>query len=205
MSTLHLVRHGRTEANASGLLLGRLDPPLDDVGRAQATAAADAIAGVSGIGRVICSPLARARDTASFIAARVGVGVEVDDRWVELDYGEYDGVALTDVPAAEWARWRADPTFTPPGGESLVALRQRVETALEGLRDELASGPDVVVVSHVSPIKAAVAWTLGVGDEVTWRMYLAPAAICRVRVDGRGPSLTGFNDVSHLAHLAALG
>jgi probable phosphoglycerate mutase len=202
MSTLHLVRHGRTEANASGLLLGRLDPPLDEVGRAQATAAADAIGAVTGIGRVISSPLARARDTASFIAARVGVDVVVDDRWVELDYGDYDGVALTDVPADEWARWRADPTFTPPGGESLVSLRHRVDASLDQLRDELADGPDVVVVSHVSPIKAAVAWTLGVGDEVTWRMYLAPASICRVRVDRRGPSLTGFNDVSHLGGLA---
>jgi broad specificity phosphatase PhoE len=202
VSTLHLVRHGRTDANAHGLLLGRLDPPLDELGLAQASAAADALAaGVTGVSRVICSPLARARDTASFIAARFGAEVDVDDRWIELDYGEYDGVALTDVPADEWARWRADPAFAPPGGESLASLRTRVDGALDELRDSLVDGSDVVVVSHVSPIKAAVAWTLGVGDEVTWRMYLAPASICRVRVDRRGPSLVGFNDVSHLEGL----
>jgi broad specificity phosphatase PhoE len=65
--------------------------------------------------------------------------------------------------------------------------------------DELSSGSDVtVVVSHVSPIKAAVAWTLGVDDRVAWRMFLAPGSITAIHVDGRGPSLHAFNITGHL-------
>jgi broad specificity phosphatase PhoE len=59
---------------------------------------------------------------------------------------------------------------------------------------------DVVVVSHVSPIKAAAAWALGVGDEVAWRMYVAQASITRIGVGGPGglPSLRSFNETAHL-------
>ena len=80
-----------------------------------------------------------------------------------------------------WAAWRADSTWSPPGGESLAALGVRVRAACAGLVDE-AAGRDVVVVTHVSPIKAAVAWALGVGDEVAWRMWVAPASITRIGV-----------------------
>jgi broad specificity phosphatase PhoE len=144
----------------------------------------------------VSSPLARCRATADVVAGALGVGVEVDERWIELDYGELDGVAMVDVPAATWAAWRADVEWCPPRGESLVALGRRVRAAC----DELAAVPDhdVVVVTHVSPLKAAVAWALGVGDEVTWRMYVAPASISTVAVRGGVPSLHSFNEVTHL-------
>jgi broad specificity phosphatase PhoE len=188
---LILVRHGQTTANAAGLLLGRLDPELTDVGRGQA----DAIArGLGRVDRVISSPLRRARATAEALARPV----EVDDRWIEIDYGSYDGVALTEVPAALWEAWRRDVHYAPPGGESLAAVGERVRQACTELHEE-ARGHDVVVVSHVSPIKAAVAWALGVGDDVSSRMFLDVGAICRVQIGPRGPSLRSYNDTSHLA------
>jgi broad specificity phosphatase PhoE len=219
-----LVRHGRTEANAGGLLLGRLDPPLDELGTRQAAAVGAALAPrLAGSGapvRIISSPLARTRATAAAIAASLttsqpagdpvitpAVGrvvdpvvepaVEVDERWIELDYGEYDGMPLGEVPASVWSSWRADPGYAPPGGESLLDLAARVRSSLGELVDE-ARERDIVVVSHVSPIKAAVAWTLGVGEEVTWRMFLAPASITQVAIGPVGPSLHGFNAVGHL-------
>ena len=73
---LILVRHGRTSANASGLLQGRVDNPLDDLGRMQAAAVGEALANL-GIRRVVCSPLARAVSTASEICSRAGVEAEV--------------------------------------------------------------------------------------------------------------------------------
>ena len=182
---LVLVRHGRTAANAGGLLLGRADPPLDDLGRAQAAALADVVTGAT---RVVSSPLRRAQQTAELL----GLPVEVDERWVELDYGELDGRPITGVPPDLWRRWRADVGFTPPGGESLAALGQRVRAACADLAEE-ATGTDVVVVSHVSPIKAAVAWALGVGDELAWRLHVAPGSVTRIAVrDGVGV-LTSFN------------
>ena len=187
---LLVVRHGQTAANAAGQLLGRADVPLTETGREQAAALAAAVGPVD---RVISSPLQRARDTA----AAFGQHVEVDDRWTELDYGAYDELALGDVPAEMWQKWRGDAEFAPPEGESLASVGRRVRAAC----DDLATGASesvVVVVSHVSPIKAAVAWALGVGDGVTWRMFVAVASITRIAVTDRGPILRSFNEVAHL-------
>lgn len=191
---LILVRHGRTAANASGLLLGRLDVALDEVGAQQAALLARALGSVA---RVVTSPLERARATATAVAHEADVTVEVDERWIELDYGELDGTPLPDVPAELWASWRRDLGYVPAGGESLAALGERVRSALDDLVAD-AADRDVVVVSHVSPIKAAAAWALGVGDEITWRLFLAPASITRVSLRGAVPVLQTWNSVAHL-------
>ena len=175
---LIVVRHGRTEANASGLLLGRLDPALDDLGRRQAQVLA---ATVPPSARVVSSPLRRTRETADAF----GRPVELDDRWIELDYGELDGTPLREVPRDVWARWQADPSWAPPGGESLVDLGDRVRDACEALVDEAAER-DVIVVTHVSPVKASLAWALGVGDEIAFRAYVAPVSITTIATVGRG-------------------
>jgi broad specificity phosphatase PhoE len=183
---LILVRHGRTDANARGLLLGRLDPPLSDEGREQAAALTPRIPAAA---RVVSSPLRRARETAAVF----GRPVEVDDRWIELDYGALDGTPLRDVPPELWSEWRSDPAFVPPGGESLVALGERVRGACADLADE-ARTSDVVVVSHVSPIKAAIAWAIGAGDELSWRLFIEVASIARIGIDERGATLRSLNE-----------
>ena len=187
---LILVRHGQTQTNAEGRLLGRADPPLTDLGRRQAAAL---VAAVGPVDRVVSSPLGRARETATCF----GVPVDVDEQWVEIDYGEYDGRPLADVPAELWRRWRLDTGFCPPGGESIAAVGARVRAACEALKAE-ASERTVVVVSHVSPIKAAVAWALGVGDEVVWRLFLEVASVSRVGIGPAGPMLRTYNDTTHL-------
>ena len=192
---LTVVRHGQTAANAQGLLLGRLDPSLDVAGRDQAAAVAAALAPLPPDARIIASPLARCRETATVIANSVGerpLEVEVDERWIELDYGDLDGTPLADIPADLWRQWRADSSFAPPGGESLRDLGARVASACRDLLDD-AADRDIVVVSHVSPIKAAVAWALGVGDDTTWRMYVAPGSITRIQARPTGPVLAAFN------------
>ena len=149
-----VVRHGRTDHNASGKLLGRIDVPLDAVGVEQARLLAAAVGPVD---RVISSPLRRTRQTAEAF----GVAVEVDEAWIELDYGEFDGLPLSDIPPELWARWRVDPEFSPPGGETLRALGRRVGSALDRLAADARPGDGTtVIVTHVSPIKAAVAWAL---------------------------------------------
>ncbi len=197
--TLILVRHGQTAVNAEGRLQGRIDTPLTELGRRQAAAGAAVVTGAGT--RFVSSPLLRARETVAALAGP-DVAVDVDERWVELDYGEWDGQALRAMPQDEWDRWRRDPSFAPPGGESLVALAARVHEACEDLAEE-ARDRDVVVVSHVSPIKAAVAWALGVGPETSWRMFLGVGAVCRIAIGPRGPSLTAYNEVGHLASVSS--
>ena len=187
---LILVRHGRTAANASGELLGRRDPALDEEGRSQALAIGRALDHVD---RVVSSPLRRCRETAEAI----GRPVEIDERFIELDYGALEGTPVADVPSTTWAAWRADTAWRPEAGESLDDLAARVWPALSDLIAD-ATTRDVVVVSHVSPIKAAVAWAIGAGIESQWRCFVQQASISRISVGGPAPSLHSFNEVHHL-------
>jgi len=187
---LYLVRHGRTAQNAARRLLGHLDVPLDELGRRQAKALGE-VEVLRRATRVVSSPLARARETA----AALGPPVSVDDRWVEIDYGSYDGIELADSGAL-FREWDRDLGYRPPGGESLVDVGERARRACDELWVESRTN-DVVVVSHVSPIKAAVAWALGVGDEVAWRMFLDVASLSVVGEGRRGPTLRSFNETLH--------
>ena len=184
---LILARHGQTSANAEGRLCGRADVPLTDLGRRQAAAMA---AGVGRPARVISSPLRRALDTA----AAFGRPVEVDERWIELDYGRLDLQPFGEVGADVWDAWRKDCDYVPGGGESLSELGRRVRAACAELA-EAAAAADIVVVSHVSPIKAAIAWALRTGDDVAWRLHVRDASVHRILTDGPAPRLVAFNEV----------
>jgi broad specificity phosphatase PhoE len=185
---LILVRHGRTAANAAGQLQGRLDQPLDDLGERQALAVA---AHVGAVDEVISSPLLRARQTA----AAFGLPVSVDDRWIEIAYGKYEGTPHGDVPSEVWNFWRTDATFVPEGGESAAAVDERVRGACAELVERIGD-LDIVVVSHVSPMKAAVAWALGVDFGIAWRTHLSHAAVCRIEMRAQGPVLYSFNELA---------
>ena len=182
---LLIVRHGQTAENVRGVLLGRGDPPLTDAGREQARRLAATLPRPA---LVISSPLQRARHTAEAF----GVPVEIDTRWIELDYGELDGRSPSDVAEETWQRWRADASYAPPGGESLMDLGNRVRAACVDVSGAASDGT-VVVVTHVSPIKAAVAWALDVPDEVAWRMYVEDASVTRIDIEPRGPVVRWFN------------
>jgi len=189
-----LVRHGETDANSRGLLLGRADPPLSAKGREQALAVAEALRVETPPVAVVSSPLRRCMETAAGIAEPFGLLVEIEDAVVEMDYGEWDERPITDVPRDVWATWQRDVDFTPPGGESLRQVQQRVSECMVRL---MSRAPDetIVVVSHVSPIKAATLWALDLDDrpELAWRLRLDVAGISRITAGLVGPVVAGFN------------
>jgi broad specificity phosphatase PhoE len=195
---LILVRHGQTEANARGLMCGHADHPLTPTGHRQAERLAVALPRPT---RLVSSPLDRARRTAEVIGRAAGLGpadIETDARWIEMDYGDLDGHPQCALDGDAWATWRDDPDHVPAGGESVADVGRRVRSACDDLAGDAARG-DVVVVTHVSPIKAAIAWALGVGDEVAWRMFVVDAAVCRIDTAGSAPRLLAFNDAGPYA------
>jgi broad specificity phosphatase PhoE len=202
---LILVRHGQSGANAAGLLVGRSDPALTELGVRQAVLTGRYLADERSARpdqplSMVSSPLGRALGTAKLIAGELGwtEPIAVDDRLIELDYGAFDGLRLGDVGRGDWAAWRADPSWRPPGGETLVELQERVEAWCEEVAEQATDG-DVVAVTHVSPVKAAASWAIGAGPEASWRMSLPVAAVTRIAPSG--PSLHSFGETGHLASL----
>ena len=191
---LTLVRHGQTAANAQNLLQGHINHPLDEVGLAQVSLLGGALQKIAPVSRVVASPLQRAQQTAQAITQGLSqhIEVETDPRWIELNYGDFDGQPVSSVSPEQWATWRTDEHFRPPHGETLAELSVRVHDAIDALLADSVSA-HIVVVSHVSPIKAAVAWALGVGVEVSWRTALDRASMTTVRLDAKHPALKTFN------------
>ena len=196
------ARHGQTAPNRDGLVLGRADPELTEEGRRQAALLAAALAGES-VTAILTSPLVRARQTAEAVGAACGATVTVDERLLEIDWGAWEGRPAGGLTVADVDRWRAEDSQerrnadpVAPEGESLDSLSRRVESfCLETLEQE---GGVVVAVSHVSPIKAAAAWALGVDGTVAWRMFLGLASITRVGRGRTSPVLLSFNETGHL-------
>jgi broad specificity phosphatase PhoE len=192
---LVLVRHGRTAENREGRLVGRSDVRLDDVGRDQAHRVG---ARLGHVAELRTSPLRRARETAALLAT--GVDAVADDAFIELDYGSSEGLVLGEVEPAHWAQVRADPTTRWPGGESLADVQRRVSGACAALFDRDGHGArreqgDVVVVSHVSPIKAAVAWVLEADPTVALRLQLDNGSITTIGWRRGAPVLVSYNVV----------
>lgn len=196
MTLLFLARHGETEPNRDGLLLGRSDPGLTERGQGQARMLGSVIAPRRPVS-VVSSPLRRCVDTARAIAAPLGLEVAVDDRLIEVDYGDWEGMPLDEIPEEASARWREEPDFAPPGGESLGALSSRVA----GWCEEQQARGSVVAVTHVSPVKAAVAWALRADPTVAWRLFVDVASITTIGIRETGPVLLGFNERGHLKDL----
>ena len=138
---------------------------------------------------MITSPLRRACQTAEAIAGSRPI---IDPRWMEMDFGDLEGRPVAEVRDLLWDRWADDVGWAPAGGESLASVTRRVTEACEELLPRIAT-EDVVVVTHVSPIKAAVAWALDVTPLIAGRMFVREASITTVTCgfDGR-PVLAAF-------------
>lgn len=155
---IHLARHGQTAYNLEGRFQGHLPVPLDATGRAQAEALAEVAATLS-LASLWCSPLARARETAQIVAARIGLEPREDARLAETDTGEWTGRSFADVRAEDaegFARFEiCDPSFRYPGGESFADQAVRVQAALVDVRATDGALP-ALVVCHRGVIRLAL-------------------------------------------------
>ena len=159
-TTLYLVRHGESEANAAGVFAGQSDSPLTARGRAQAEDVAAALAPVA-IDRVVASDLARALDTATVIAARHGLTVEVHPELREIDVGEAAGKRWDDGTLGPSALTAESDEFVQwTGGESLEDALARSLGCVDRLVHEHA-GERIVIVGHGGITRILVSHFLG--------------------------------------------
>jgi probable phosphomutase (TIGR03848 family) len=218
MATVILLRHGRTEANASGTLAGRTSGVhLDDLGRSQAEAAAQRLAVVP-LAELVSSPLERCKETARAVAAHQSAGyagsvgsagsvgaasgrarVHTDKALTECDYGDWQGRALRELARlALWKTVQTNPSAaTFPGGESLAQMQARAVDAVRRRDAAVAAahGPDAVwlAVSHGDVIKSVIADALGMHLDLFQRIQVDPASISVIRYTEARPYVLAAN------------
>lgn len=201
MATVILVRHGRTTANASGVLAGRTPGVrLDETGTAQVARVGERLADVPLV-RVVTSPQERCRQTArGIVGGREDVpGLTVEKGLAECDYGEWQGRPLRDLARTTlWRTVQRQPSAaTFPGGESLRAMSARGVEAIRRHDAEVSAehGPDAVwmAVSHGDVIKAILAEALGSHLDQFQRIHVDPASVSLLRHTDDRPMVLAVN------------
>lgn len=168
---LIVVRHGRTEWNATNRFQGQADVPLDEVGIAQAAAMAAVVAKESP-SAIWASDLSRATATAQALANVTGVSVGVDPAFREIFTGDWEGLTGEEVRArwpADWTRWHEGEDLRRAGGaETREEAGRRFGTALIGVADAVPDGGCAVVVGHGTAIRSGTAWFVGLPAGAEW-------------------------------------
>lgn len=198
VTTVLLVRHGRTTANSSGILAGWTPGVhLDDLGREQVKRLAERLAPVP-LHAVVSSPLERCRQTAQQVAARRdGLRVRTDRRFGEARYGEWEGRELKTLAKDPlWRTVQVHPSAVRfPGGESMVEMQARAVTAVRAWNAELGEDATYLVCSHGDVIKAVVADALGMHLDLFQRIQVDPCSLTVVRYTQLRPFVVRQNDV----------
>jgi broad specificity phosphatase PhoE len=174
-----LLRHGRTDWNATGRFQGQLDSPLDVIGRAQAEAAAVAVAPMQP-DALVTSDLSRAVDTAAAVAAECGLTPVHDKRLREIYLGDWQGLTRAEARERfpeEYARWQTGEDARRGNGETYAEVGARAVDCVTEWLDRLGPGSLLVAVTHGSAARATIGTLLGLEPDTWWR--LAPLGNCR--------------------------
>ena len=210
MATVLLVRHGRTSANASGVLAGRTPGVrLDDVGKRQAADLGTRMAGLP-IAAIVSSPLERCRQTAGALASALSASVQVttDKRLTECGYGDWTGRSLKDLAKEPlWKVVQGQPSAVEfPGGESMRAMQARALDAVRHYDSAVTEshGPGAlwVAVSHGDVIKAILADAAGSHLDSFQRIVVDPGSVSVVSYTPQRPFVVRLNEHGDLSGLA---
>ena len=200
MLRLLLIRHGETHWNSAARFQGQCDVPLNTRGRQQAAALASAIAGES-IRTLYASDLQRAWQTAQAIAAITGLAAKPEPRFREMSFGAWEGLTYGDIErrdARALRAWQQAPhQVSPPGGETLAQVVQRVREAVGALVLK-HQGHTVALVAHGGPIQVLLCLALGLSPRSHWQLMIEPGSISELRIYAQGAILARLNDTHHL-------
>lgn len=199
MTLVLVARHGLTAATGTALSGRTPGISLDDRGQAQAAAIAERLAPVR-LDAIVSSPLERCAQTAAAIAGKQAecTDVTVDDRLIEVGYGDWTGQSLRKLSREPlWRVVQAHPsavTFPGPGGENLPDIQRRSVTAIRDWNARL--GPEAVylICSHADVIKAILADSLGLHLDLYQRIQIDPCSLSVIRYTPLRPFVERMND-----------
>ena len=195
---IYLIRHGETESNKKGIFRGRLDIPLSQSGKEQASSVFNYFK-EKNIELVFSSPLSRALETAKTIFPNKKI--KIDERLNNLDLGNWSGVEKEKIKKErpdEWNMWVNSPEKIKfPEGESIKDVYKRVNSLLNSLKKVKAD--KIALISHRSVLKTLLAASIGMKDNFFWKFHLDNASISiLIYNSSRGFTIYKLNDTSHL-------
>lgn len=215
MTRVLLVRHGRTTANASGVLAGRTPGvQLDEVGVAQAVSVGQALRDVR-LTHIVTSPLERTVETARLIRMeRVGDArptLTKDKNLSECDYGDWTGKKLKRLAKDPlWLAVQAHPSSVNfPNGESMLAAQTRAVFAVrqwaKRAQSEVGDGAVVLIVSHADIIKSIVADALGMHLDMFQRIVVDPGSVTAIDYTSLRPFVSLLNGTTDVGAAISAG
>src|SRR3954447_2949465 len=198
MTTVILLRHGRTTANTAGVLAGWTPGvQLDDAGQAQVQAVAQRLAGVP-LAAVVSSPLERCQQTAGAVVAGRELELQTDDRFGEARYGDWTGKPIKELAKDPlWKVVQQHPSaavFPGPEGEGLAHTQARAVAAVRERNAKLGPAAVWLACSHGDVIKAVLADALGMHLDQFQRIVVDPASISVVTHTQPRPVVVRMND-----------
>jgi probable phosphoglycerate mutase len=194
------MRHGQAENNVSRILVGRhIESHLTDQGRQQATDAARQLKNIP-VDKVYVSPVTRALETAQIICDTLGMSYEIDERLYEIELGKLVGMNYEEVTTKYgdlFLRFyiESDPVLQNFGVETFASVKQRVKSFLDDMLKRHEDG-NVLTVTHLDPIKAALASLLDLKPEALYRWHIRNASLTVLKHESKVYSLSGVNVMS---------
>jgi broad specificity phosphatase PhoE len=195
MGDVILVRHGQTEWSRDGRHTSWTDLPLTAAGEQQALALAPLLA-ERDIALTLCSPMARARDTAKLVGLEQ---VRIEPDLHEWDYGGYEGITTADIHRTRpgWNLWSDGVAPGPEGhpGETPEQVGARADRVLAEVRETLdATGRDVVLIAHAHVLRVLTARYLGLPPAAGAMFMLATSTMSRLSSEHGIPALASWNE-----------
>jgi probable phosphoglycerate mutase len=200
--TLYLLRHGQTEYSRSNAFCGSVDPELTEDGIEMAQTFAVAYQSLEWQA-IYASPMRRAIATATPLAEKLGIELELRDGLKEINYGKWEGQTVPTVSSEyhdDYIRWTADPAWYPPtGGELAVAIASRALVVIEEIKQRYSSG-NILIVSHKATIRIILCSLLGVDvGRFRFRFGCPVGSVSKVEFGAHGPLLHSLSDRTHLS------
>lgn len=200
MPLVILMRHGQSENNVSRILVGRhIESHLTDQGRQQVTDAARQLKNIP-VDKVYVSPVTRALETAQIICDTLGMSYEIDERLYEIELGKLVGMNYEEVTTNYgdlFLRFytESDPVLQNFGVETFASVKQRVKSFLDDMLKTHEDG-NILTVTHLDPIKAALASLLDLKPEALYRWQIRNASLTVLKHESKVYSLSGVNVMS---------
>lgn len=205
MTKFIIVRHGQSKANEGGFLAGVTDVPLSSLGEKQAKAVSEYILSKYKVDVVYSSPLERACNTVKGVADALNLPIVKDDRLIEFNFGDLEGLTLEDIKANHdnaYGKWASNPgVYVPKGGESMTQLQARVIESLKEIGKK-EDGKTVLIGSHSSVVRALQCYIQGLPlEKMKNTPWVVNASLAEINFDGESFYIFKYGFDGHLMNL----